>query len=116
MGLITEVIFNLFKKPFTNLFPKEKPKVPKKLRGKHVYHQEKCIGCLLCEKSCPTEAIKMSVNQRERGKNRIEIDLGRCIFCGLCVERCPTGALEFSDEFLLAAKKRKDLIISYPSD
>lgn len=116
MGLMTEVLANLFSKPFTTKFPKERAKTPKKLRGKHLYRQEKCIGCLLCEKSCPTDAIKMHVRTDVREKNTIEIDLGRCIFCGLCVERCPTAALKFSNEFLLATKNRKDLILRYPKD
>lgn len=114
MGLMTEVIFNLFKKPVTENFPKEKPKVPKKVRGKHRYYQEKCIGCLLCEKACPTDAIKMHVIPGQKGKNSIDIDFGRCIFCGLCVERCPTAALEFTNEFLLATKNKKELLLHYP--
>lgn len=116
MGLLTETILNIFKKPDTQQFPKEKTKPPKKIRGKHIFHQEKCIGCLLCEKSCPTNAIKMHVVSGEKGKNHFEIDFGKCIFCGLCVERCPTAALEFSDEYLMATKKRSNLIVKYPKD
>ena len=44
---------------------------------------DKCVGCLLCLKSCPVEAIS-----GERKKVHI-IDQELCIKCGACLEVCP---------------------------
>ena len=41
-----------------------------------------CIGCSLCAKSCPKEAITM-VN------NLAVIDYDKCIGCGICAQKCP---------------------------
>ena len=41
-----------------------------------------CIGCSLCAKSCPKEAITM-VN------NLAVIDYEKCIGCGICAQKCP---------------------------
>ena len=41
-----------------------------------------CIGCALCAKSCPKEAITM-VN------NLAVIDYDKCVGCGICAQKCP---------------------------
>ncbi len=44
---------------------------------------EKCVGCLLCLKSCPTGAISGELRKVH------VIDQARCIKCGVCLEVCP---------------------------
>ena len=41
-----------------------------------------CIGCKICEKSCPTDAIKVE-------ENHAVIDYDKCIGCGICADKCP---------------------------
>ena len=41
-----------------------------------------CVGCRLCEKSCPSGAITVS-------HNVAFIDVTKCTSCGTCVEKCP---------------------------
>lgn len=41
-----------------------------------------CIGCRLCEKNCPSDAIHVT-------DNVAYIDQEKCTGCGICAEKCP---------------------------
>ncbi len=47
-----------------------------------------CVGCTLCSKKCPVDAITGSV------KNKHVIDKEKCIKCGKCAEVCKFKAVE----------------------
>ncbi|MEG0988318.1 MAG: NADH-quinone oxidoreductase subunit NuoF [Clostridium sp.] len=49
--------------------------------------RDKCRGCTLCAKSCPTGAIIGTL------KNPHIIDPSKCIKCGACMEKCHFGAI-----------------------
>jgi len=129
-SMLPQVFAQLFKKPWTNKFPaKYQPnnttkyladvaagkakinppiKTPPGFRGKIQYDKEKCIGCQLCIKVCPTEAIEYKPDEK-----KIKIYLARCCFCSQCNDVCPTNCLSMGDEFLLAGTDpyEKDLIV-----
>lgn len=41
-----------------------------------------CIGCKICEKNCPENAITVE-------NNLAHIDYDKCTGCGICAEKCP---------------------------
>lgn len=49
-----------------------------------------CIGCGLCAKHCPVQAIAMQQGQPIWVKER-------CEKCSACINRCPKGAIEFGE-------------------
>ena len=129
-SMLSQVFTQMFKKPFTNKFPaKYAPNnttkfleevgsgnikiippvdVPPGYRGKIQYDKEKCTGCKLCIKVCPSEAIEFKESEK-----KIRIFLARCTFCSQCNDICPFKCLSMSNEFLLADadKYSKDLIV-----
>ena len=69
-----------------------------------------CIGCSLCAKSCPKEAITM-VN------NLAVIDYEKCIGCGICAQKCPRKLITVDGkvpEVKPAAPKAARLPLSSP--
>ena len=53
----------------------------------HFHITEKCIGCGICRKNCPVDAIA------GENKKLHVVDHQRCTKCGICAERCPFKAV-----------------------
>lgn len=104
--MIKALLGRVQQKHRTISYPKGDPVLPERFRGRPVIHPDRCIPeCTRCIDNCPVQAI--------RKENAVlSVDLGRCLFCGQCAANCPVDALEFSREHRLAARTRKDLIIS----
>lgn len=64
-----------------------------------IVHDDKCIGCTLCAKDCPYNALTMV--ERSDGKPHkyvAVVDPGMCVSCGVCIGSCPTDALTLGDQ------------------
>ncbi|HLN62502.1 MAG TPA: 4Fe-4S binding protein, partial [Symbiobacteriaceae bacterium] len=48
---------------------------------------ERCKGCAVCARNCPTDAISGEV------KHPFTIDLSLCIKCGSCADVCKFNAV-----------------------
>ena len=130
LAMLPKVFVQMFKKPYTNRFPAKytppsttkfleavgvgKAKLippietPEGFRGKIQYDKEKCTGCKLCIRVCPSSAIEFKEEEK-----KIKIYLARCTFCSQCNDVCPVNCLSMSNEFLLADvdKYSPDLIV-----
>jgi len=55
-------------------------------------NKNKCKGCKICSKICPTNAILMKYDKN--GELYAEIDYKKCIFCNKCITACPYKVVE----------------------
>ena len=116
---------NMLQKPVTVQYPEQKRKVPARTRGRHVLHRyesglERCVGCLLCQGTCPAGAIYIEpaentpdnkVSAGERYAKVFDVDLLRCIYCGYCEQACPTNAITLENNTAIAGYTRESLLM-----
>ncbi|MDG6221075.1 MAG: 4Fe-4S binding protein [Candidatus Thermoplasmatota archaeon] len=135
--MVFEIFRQLFNKPATNKFPvKYAPKnmhaaakaiekgnvkitppvkVPKDFRGKVAYDREACIGCKMCIKMCPSNAIEWIPGPGGKAKgSKVKFYMSRCTFCEMCVEICPKECIKMTQDFMMsdADKESANLVIT----
>jgi len=119
MKVLKKALVSTIKKPITIHYPKTPSATPKGFRGEHIIYFNKCTGCGLCGKNCPSAAIKLKRKIKMMKVKGIvyqvvlhfieSIDLSRCIFCGLCEDVCPVNAIKLTQKFDMT-DYRKNLI------
>jgi electron transport complex protein RnfB len=57
--------------------------------GKHVRENcsNACIGCKLCERNCPHDAVHVL-------NNLALVDYNKCVNCEICTKKCPTKSIK----------------------
>lgn len=107
-AMLKQVLSSVVRRPATLLYPFVKLVMPPRFRGKLHFKQSACIGCKLCMRDCPADAIQ--IRKVAEKTFEADIDMARCIGCAQCVDSCPKKALEMGLEFELASLKRSTLI------
>ncbi len=112
--MLNLVLQSLFKKPATLNYPADKSGMPKGFRGKITFDPSKCIGCKMCVRDCPANAI--AINKVDEKRYEAVFDLRRCIYCGQCVDSCLKKALAASAEFELAQLDKNKLKVVFHAE
>ena len=74
---------------------------------KPVVLEDKCIGCGVCEDTCPVEGKAVTVQEGSTKKRVAAYDYARCIRCYCCQEMCPEGAITVKKSLLAKIIDRK---------
>ncbi|KAJ3089400.1 NADH dehydrogenase Fe-S protein subunit 8 ndufs8 [Quaeritorhiza haematococci] len=112
------VLEQLWKPPYTIMYPFEKGPLSPRFRGEHALRryptgEERCISCKLCEAICPAQAITIESEPREDGSRRTtryDIDMTKCIFCGFCQEACPVDAIVEGPNYEYSTETHEELM------
>ena len=112
--MLAELFRNVTKEPATIQYPYVKIELPGASRGLIVFISENCIGCNICVRDCPADAIKINKPGEEKIFEAV-FNLDECIFCAQCVLSCPKKALSISTDIELAQLDRASLIKVYPA-
>lgn len=80
--------------PYTVLYPIKKKEKYERTRGRIENSISECIFCGLCEKRCPTGAIKVDKANQEWSIERLQ-----CIQCNYCSEICPKKCLKMDSQY-----------------
>jgi Ni,Fe-hydrogenase III small subunit/ferredoxin-like protein FixX len=86
----------------TNNYPKEKPAIFSRYRGRPEIRKDVSAEILkMCADACPQDAINVDLKK---------IDMGKCLFCGTC-ERISDGKfVTFTGDFEIATSQRENLL------
>ena len=107
-AMLGDVVHSLFIRPVTEYYPFIRKPDPERLRGKLIWNPEKCSGCQLCVKDCPSEALELVVLDKATKRFVMLYHADRCTYCAQCVESCKLKCLEMSNAQWELASLKKD--------
>ena len=86
----------------TCAYPKEKPAVFARYRGKPVVQKGVSTDMVeTCANACPQDAIDIKLKK---------IDMGRCVFCGTCEIISNGDFVTFTSDFEISVSRKADLL------
>ncbi|MBQ6466207.1 MAG: 4Fe-4S binding protein [Oscillospiraceae bacterium] len=111
---VKEAISSLFQKSSCDMYPVKPSEAAPNYRGRIVFHPDKCINCMMCERVCSGNAITHVIEKTPEGDDKVTrtFYLGSCTFCATCMDFCGHGAIEFTRDYHMIATKEEDLMVS----
>lgn len=92
---------NLFRGPYTTQYPIKPKENFDRTRGSIGIDIDACIFCGMCQRRCPTGAIKV-----DKANASWSIERFQCIQCGYCSEVCPKKCLCMQNNYTTPASEK----------
>ena len=116
-SMLKDVLRSFLTPPVTEKYPFVKKPAPDRLRGKLVWNPEKCSGCCLCSKDCPSDAIELITIDKKAKRFVMRYHADRCTYCAQCVQNCRFECLDMSStDWELAALTKAPFDVYYGKD
>jgi formate hydrogenlyase subunit 6/NADH:ubiquinone oxidoreductase subunit I len=116
-SMLWDMVESLFRSPVTQKYPFERLDAPERLRGKLVWNPEKCTGCGLCNKDCPSDAIELITIDKATKRFVVRYHMDRCTYCAQCVQNCRFKCMGMSNEqWELASLNKEPFTIYYGTE
>ena len=100
VGEMHKEVTELYPDPISSRTPDD---LPARSRGLLHNDIERCIGCKDCERTCPTQCIRVETqpgaDPSKKWVTTFDIDHAKCVFCGLCTEVCGPGSLTHTKQY-----------------
>jgi len=80
--------------------------IPENFRGRIGYDRDACIGCKMCIRVCPANAIEALDKDK-----KVRFHMDRCCFCAQCTEICPVQCIWMTGEFAFSSYDRKAQVV-----
>jgi len=112
-AMLGDIVHSMFIRPATEFYPFTRNPNPDRLRGKLIWNPEKCSGCQLCVKDCPSDALELIVLDKANKRFVMRYHADRCTFCAQCVESCRLKCVGMSNELWELASLTKEPFTVY---
>lgn len=107
--LLKAIIDAVIARPDTVAYPYGDLVLPEGYRGAIVIDPEKCTGCGLCVRDCPTGALKLEKKSRDEFK--LIHYPARCAYCSQCENSCHRSAIGHSNALVGATANPQELVV-----
>ena len=104
--LLPNIVEALFSKPETIAYPAVSHRSSASYRGSVRIISENCVGCGLCVRDCPAEALELEKNSKTSFLLIHYQD--RCTSCGQCELSCKFNSIYLDNTHKEAYAERKD--------
>lgn len=104
------IMKNLFTRPATRKYPRTKREPFDNVRGCIDVNIDDCLFCGICQRKCPSDAIKV-----DKENKTWEINNFKCIVCNACAEACPKKCV-ISNSCYKAPACEKEVLIRKKED
>ncbi|MDF2540480.1 MAG: 4Fe-4S ferredoxin iron-sulfur binding domain protein [Herbinix sp.] len=94
LSMTKTLVKSILHGPYTVQYPIKHKEKFERTRGKIEITIEDCIYCSMCQRRCPTGAIKV-----DKANASWSIERLQCIQCSYCTEVCPKKCLRMDHQY-----------------